>query len=96
MIHCQKLKQQLPALEEAPLPGEIGQKILSSISQSAWQLWLEEQTKIINELKLQTFKKESQDILKAHMLHFLFNDTLDPKFDFKNQNKPTSVDPKEI
>ena len=72
-ILCQKLNETLPALQEAPFPGPLGERIFSSISQKAWDLWIEEQTKIINENKLQLFKKEARDLLKSEAEKFLFS-----------------------
>ncbi|MCI5072862.1 oxidative damage protection protein [bacterium] len=74
IIHCQKLKKNLPALSEAPLPGDFGQKVLNHISAQAWEMWIEEQTKLINEHKLQLFKKESRDLLLKKAEEFLFTE----------------------
>ena len=39
LINCIKLKKQLEGLERAPYPGELGKKILNSVSKEAWQMW---------------------------------------------------------
>ncbi|HMQ11531.1 MAG TPA: oxidative damage protection protein [Oligoflexia bacterium] len=74
IIHCQKLKKNLPALPEAPLPGDFGQKVLNHISAQAWDMWIEEQTKLINENKLQLFKKEARELLLTKAEEFLFSE----------------------
>lgn len=71
MVFCKKFNKDLPGLDNAPLPGELGQNIRKHISQDAWNLWLEEQTKIINELKLKMFEPDAQQTLEKHLKTFL-------------------------
>ena len=73
-MYCQKLKREAKALEKSPFPGEIGERILKNISQEAWQLWLAQQTMIINENRLTPFEPEARALLKAEMEKFLFSD----------------------
>ena len=51
-LYCIKLNKELEGLERAPYPGELGKKILSSVSKEAWQMWLDHQTMLINENNL--------------------------------------------
>lgn len=69
---CSKYKEELEGLEQAPYPGEFGQRIYASVSKKAWNEWMEHQKKIINELKLAVFKPEAQQILKQHAEEFFF------------------------
>ena len=73
-MYCQKLKREAEPLEKAPFPGEIGQKIVENISKEAWQMWLAQQTMIINENRLTPFEPEARALLKAEMEMFLFSD----------------------
>ncbi len=73
-IMCKKLQQQLPALEKAPYPGELGQKIVSHISQKAWDMWLAQQTMLINEYRLSLIDPSARSFLQEEMLRYLFND----------------------
>lgn len=72
-IFCQKLKQSLPALERAPYPGALGQKILEQISQQAWKEWLGQQTILINENRLNVLDPSSKTFLEHEMHQFLFD-----------------------
>lgn len=74
MVFCQVLKREAPALEEAPYPGEIGQRILDNVSAEGWRQWLERLTTIINENRLSTADPGSLDLIEKHMLGFLFNE----------------------
>ena len=73
-VFCQKLKQDLEALSFAPMPGELGQKILANISKPAWQQWLNHQTMLINEYRLNLLDPEAKKFLRAEMEKFLFGE----------------------
>lgn len=73
-MYCQKLKREAEALEKVPYPGELGQKLLKSISKEAWGLWLARQTMLINENRLTPFEPEARALLKEEMEKFLFTD----------------------
>ena len=73
-LYCIKLNKELEGLERAPYPGELGKKILSSVSKEAWQMWLDHQTMLINENNLNLFEESSQKYLKAQMEKYFFSD----------------------
>lgn len=78
-VHCQKLGKDLPGLDQAPYPGELGQKIYENISKQAWELWINQQTMLINEYRLQLIDKEARQFLEKEMQRFLFtNDSTPP------------------
>ena len=74
LINCIKLKKQLEGLERAPYPGELGKKILNSVSKEACQMWLDHQTMLINENNLNLFEESSQKYLKEQMDKYFFSD----------------------
>lgn len=74
MIHCVKLNKEAPGLTHAPYPGELGKKILASISQEAWQLWLAHQTMLINEYRLSMIDPKARTFLAEEMKKFLFGE----------------------
>ena len=47
-VHCVKLGKDAPGLDKAPFPGELGKKILESVSEEAWGIWLEHQKMLMN------------------------------------------------
>ena len=73
-VYCVKLNKELEGLERAPYPGELGNKILDSVSKDAWQMWLDHQTMLINENNLNLFKESSQSYLKEQMEKYFFSD----------------------
>jgi Fe-S cluster biosynthesis and repair protein YggX len=52
MVHCRKLKQELPGLDLPPFPGPKGQEVYENISKQAWAEWMTHQTTLINEMRL--------------------------------------------
>jgi len=73
-LYCIKLNKELEGLERAPYPGELGKKILSSVSKEGWQMWLDHQTMLINENNLNLFEESSQKYLKDQMEKYFFSD----------------------
>lgn len=71
-VFCAKLGREAPALERAPYPGDLGQRILHEISAEAWQEWLTHQTMLINENRLSPRKAEHRKFLENEMQKYLF------------------------
>ncbi len=52
-VMCSRLKEELPAITtRITFAGELGARILSEVSQPAWNEWLEMQIKLLNEYRL--------------------------------------------
>ena len=78
ILHCIKLDKDLEGLDRAPYPGELGKRILESVSKDAWLMWLDHQTMLINENNLNLFEASSQSYLKEQMEKYFFaEDDLD-------------------
>ena len=77
MVFCQKLQKEAAPMSFAPVPGELGQRILENISQEGWQQWIKHQTMLINEKHLSLADAESRTYLKAEMEKFLFGGDYD-------------------
>lgn len=72
MVNCVKLGKQAEGLERPPYPGELGQRIFESISKEAWQMWIRQQTMLINEHRLTPINPEHRALLETEMKNFLF------------------------
>ena len=48
IVHCRKLKKDLPGLPRPPYKNELGQKIFNEVSKEAWDMWLKDSVKYIN------------------------------------------------
>ncbi|MCM0034630.1 MAG: oxidative damage protection protein [Burkholderiaceae bacterium] len=73
-VQCLKLKQEAEGLEFPPYPGEMGTKIWQSISKQAWQGWLDVQTRLVNENRLNLADARARKYLKEQMEKHLFED----------------------
>jgi Fe-S cluster biosynthesis and repair protein YggX len=71
-VHCAKLGRELPALDEAPWPGPLGERILNEVSADAWAMWEEQMKMILNEYRLMPWQKEAQDLVARHMEEYFF------------------------
>ena len=74
MVNCVKLKREAEGLAAPPYPGEMGVKIWQSISKEAWQLWIETQTRLVNENRLNLADVRARKYLAQQMESFLFED----------------------
>ena len=74
MVNCLKLKQEAEGLDFPPYPGELGKKIWQSISKQAWQEWMDVQTRLVNENRLNLADARARKYLKEQMEKFLFED----------------------
>lgn len=72
MVECVKLNKMAEGLERPPYPGELGQRVFDNISKEAWQLWLQQQTILINENRLSLADPKSRVFLEEQMVKFLF------------------------
>jgi len=73
-VFCAKLHKELPALDKAPWPGELGQRIYEQVSAEAWHQWEGRMTMILNEYRLMPFQREAQELVARHMEEFFFGE----------------------
>ena len=76
-IFCTKLKCQGESLSFPVIPGLLGERILKEISRKAWSQWLEYQTILINEYRLNLLEPEAKTFLMAEMKKFLFDESVE-------------------
>ncbi|NNC23874.1 oxidative damage protection protein [Salinisphaera sp. USBA-960] len=71
-VHCIKLGIEAEGLPAKPLPGELGQRIYDNVSQQAWQQWLVEQTRLINEYGLHLADPKAREFLAEQTEEYFF------------------------
>ncbi len=70
-VYCIRYKKNGPAIAgNVPFRGELKEQVLANICQDAWNEWLEEQIKIINELALNLGDARSHDIIEQRAKEF--------------------------
>ena len=73
-VFCEYFKKELEGLDKPPYPGEFGERIYTSVSKQAWQMWIEHQTMLINENKLSMVNPEARKYLQEEMIKFFFGE----------------------
>ena len=74
IVNCLKLKKELPGLDLPPYPGDMGTRIWQEISKEAWQNWMDVQTRLVNENRLNLADSRARKDLKEQMQKYLFED----------------------
>ena len=72
MVQCAKLGREAEGLDEAPFDGPLGQRIYENISKQAWEDWQNHMKMLLNEYRLQPWKKEHQDFIVQQMEQYFF------------------------
>ena len=86
-VHCIKLGKNAEGLENAPVPGELGEKILGNVSKEAWTSWLAHQTMLINEKQLNMMNADDRKYLLSEMDKFLNNEDFDKPEGYVPENE---------
>ena len=81
-VFCAKLKKEAPGLSHQTWPGELGKRVFESISQPAWEMWINHQTMLINEYRLNPMDPKAKELIVTEMEKFLFGDGAEPPGDF--------------
>ncbi|MCW9024259.1 MAG: oxidative damage protection protein [Gammaproteobacteria bacterium] len=74
-VNCVKLGKELEGLERPTYPGDLGQRIFENVSKEAWQLWLGQQTILINENRLSPIDPKHRAFLEGEMEKFFFGES---------------------
>lgn len=74
MVNCIKLGKEAEGLERPVYPGELGQRIYEQVSKEAWQLWMKQQTMLINEHRLSVIDPKAREFLEEEMQKFFFGE----------------------
>jgi len=85
IVHCAKLKRDLPGLDENSAAGsaalkmvlliggpELQKKVREQISAEAWKMWTDYQVMVVNEYRLDPTSDRANEVLRKHMEEFLF------------------------
>ena len=73
-VQCIKLGKEAEGLEMAPVPGDLGQRILDSVSKEAWSSWLAHQTMLINENRLSLRDPNARTFLQEELEKYFFGE----------------------
>lgn len=75
MVQCVRHGKKIEVgLDEPPFDTPLGQKIYDNVCQQAWREWAEHSKMLLNEYRLQPWKKEAQEFLVAQMEQYFFGE----------------------
>ncbi|GIT25715.1 MAG: hypothetical protein CM1200mP41_17590 [Gammaproteobacteria bacterium] len=74
MVACVVLGHEAEALDFAPWPGELGERVLANVSKPGWEQWLARQTMLLNEKRLSPMDPAHRAYLATQMEAFFFGD----------------------
>ncbi len=92
MVFCRKYQQQLQGLDQPPYPGPKGQELFENVSKQAWQEWMEHQTMLINEKRLNLMDMDSRTYLSEQMAKFFDGEDYDQAEGYVAQDKKDPED----
>ena len=81
-VQCVLLGKEAEALDYAPYPGDLGQRIFENVSKQAWQQWVSHQTMLINENRLTPIEPAARKFLEEEMEKFFFGSGSEAPPDF--------------
>lgn len=71
MVRCIKLQREAEGLDYQTYPGELGKRIYESVSKEAWNQWIQHQTMLVNENRLNLSDIKARKYLAEQMeAHF--------------------------
>lgn len=76
-VFCRKLNQELPGLDLPPFPGPKGEEIFNNISKQAWGEWMQHQTTLINEMRLNMMDLTARTYLAEQREKFFAGERVD-------------------
>ena len=81
-LHCAKLQRELPGVHYKPFRDQLGERIWASVSQEAWEMWIEQSKMIVNEYRLDLTTSRAHELLKEQCEQFFFGEgaALPPDF----------------
>ena len=74
MVQCIKLGREAEGLDEPPFDTPLGQKIYDNVSKLAWEQWEGHMKMLLNEYRLQPWKKEHQEFIVQQMDQYFFGE----------------------
>lgn len=70
-VTCSRCKRQAPGLNEAPLAGPRGARVLASVCADCWGAWVEESKNLINHLGIEVADPQQRRRMYPLMSEYL-------------------------
>jgi len=72
LVQCAKLGREAEGLDYPTYPGDLGKRIFENVSKEAWKMWLNQQTMLMNEYRLNPMDPKARKFLRDEMEKFFF------------------------
>jgi len=95
-VFCQKLNVEAPGLAFQTWPGDLGKRIFDNISQQAWDQWVNHQTMLINEYRLNPMDPKAKELIVGELEKFLFGEGSDKPADYVPEGANSGPDLEEF
>jgi len=95
-VFCQKLNIEAPGLAFQTWPGELGKRIFDNISQQAWDQWVNHQTMLINEYRLNPMDPKAKELIVGELEKFLFGEGAEKPADYVPEGSTKGPDLEEF
>jgi Fe-S cluster biosynthesis and repair protein YggX len=82
MVKCVKLGCEAEGLDEPPFDNELGRRIYENVSKQAWADWGNLQKMLLNEYRLQPWRREHQEFLAQQLEQYFFGEGLQKPKEF--------------
>lgn len=76
-VQCIKLGKEAAGLDFPPYPGDLGRRLWESVSKEAWAGWLQHQTMLVNENRLNLADAHARKYLARQMEQHFFGSGAD-------------------
>lgn len=73
-VKCVKLGREAEGLDFPTWPGELGKRIFENVSKEAWQMWMNHQTMLMNEYRLNPLDPKARKFVQEEMEKFFFGE----------------------
>ena len=87
-VFCQKLNKEAVGLAFQTWPGELGKRVFENISAEGWGMWVNHQTMLINEYRLNPMDPKAKEMIVGEMEKFLFGEGSELPADFVPEANP--------
>ena len=87
-VFCKKLNKEAEGLAFQTWPGELGKRVFENISAEGWGMWVNHQTMLINEYRLNPMDPKAKEMIVGEMEKFLFGEGSEPPADFVPEANP--------
>ena len=72
IVKCVKLGREAEGLDYQTWPGELGKKIFENVSKEAWQMWMNHQTMLMNEYRINPLDPKARKFIQDEMEKHFF------------------------